>query len=175
MSPRIIHDDPPAEPPPEIVRVEVKPGTVRRVPLPAGMTAGRVVQYEAVLEPVPGQPGLWREVRLKHSPLVKLTDDLEQEQGWGLTRRDLLALAYGGFVPAYRPGLQTTLIDAAAVWQHIRRTSLQGRERAAAFWTRENVRRFSEGSQEAVSRGLISRDLHREATEKDAGQSFLDL
>lgn len=177
MSAIILPENPPAETPPEVVRTEVKPGMVKLVPFPSGMTEGRAVQYVAHLEPVPGQPGLWREVRRTPRPLVKLTDELSSEMGWGLTRRDLLTLAYAGMVRAYRPGLQTTLIDPASVWVHLRRTRLSGEDGgAAAFWRDAgNVRAYSEASAEVVSRGLVPRDFLRDAKEADAGQTLLAL
>lgn len=173
----ILPETVPDEAPAEVVRCEVTPGKVQQVVMPAGMTAGRTVQYEVSLEPVPGQPGLWREVKRTFQPLVKLSDDMAGLENTGLTRRDVLTLAYAGFVPAFRPGLQTTLVAPLAVWRHIQRTQIgPDGGRAAEFWgNRQNVRDFSEASQEVVSRGLVSRDVYKEAREKDAGQGMLEL
>jgi hypothetical protein len=175
--PVILPDSEPVEPPAEIVRVEVTPGKVRAVAMPSGMTEGRSVQYEVSLEPVPGQPGLWREVTRKFQPLVKLTDSMEGLENTGLTRRDVLTLAYAGFIPAFRPGLQTTLVNPVAVWRHIQRTQIgPDGGRAAEFWqNRQNIRDYSEASQEVVSRGLCPRDAQKEAREADGGQGMLPL
>ncbi len=176
---RPVPDIAPVEAPPEVVRVEVEavPGKRRMVPMPAGATAGRVLHYEVTLEPVPGVPGLWREVKRMHQPMVKLTEDMEGLEDTGLTRRDVLALIWAGMVEGSRPGLQTTLVNPASLWAHIYRTRLgPDGGAAAAFWqVKENVRNYSEASQDVVSRGLVTRDAFREAREEQAGQAMLEL
>ena len=174
-----VPNTPPVEAPPEIVRVQVEavPGKVRAVSLPAGAAAGRKLHYEVTLEPVPGVPGLWKEVRRMHQPHLKLTDDMEGLEDTGLTRRDVLTLAFAGMVKASRPGLQTTLVDPASLWSHIYKTRLGPDGGAAAeFWqVRDNVRNYSEASQDVVARGLVSRDVYKEAREQAAGQAMLEL
>ena len=170
--PRAIPTTPPEERPPEVVRVEVTPGKVQQVVMPADMRAGRVVHQE-----VPGVPGLWREVKKVHRPLVKLTDDMEGLEATGLSRRDVLTLAFAGMVRAYRPGLQTTLVDPATLWRHIYRTQLgPDGGKAAEYWQdRARVRDFSEASQEVQARGLVSRESRRDAREAESGQAMMEL
>lgn len=176
---RPVSDQLPKELPPEVVRVEMTPGRVRQVAMPRGAAEGRRLYYEAFLEAA--GPGVFREVRRIHRPMVKLTENTPELEGTGLTRRDVLTLLYAGMIRGARPGLQTTLIDIVSVWEHIERTALgpDGGE-AAEFWQKPgNVRAFSEASQEIHARGLVPRDAHRAAMEMEAeaerGQGFLEF
>lgn len=138
------------------LQCEVTPGKVQEVEVPAEM----LERYVAVrIVPVPGRPGIFRVQVKSYEPLVPVTDDLGQRMGWGLERRQILALACAGFINAYRGTTGATQVDPISVWDHLYNTRLStdetGESLAQQFWTPERIRHYSDAQEFVRASGIV--------------------
>lgn len=159
MKSRIIGHQLPEAPAPAqkvTLQCEVTPGKVETVEVPGEMLE-RFVAVRIV--PVPGRPGVYRAQVKAYAPLLPLTDDLGQRMGWGLERRQILALACAGFIDAYRGTTGATQVDPISVWEHIENTRLctdeDGRSLAQEFWTPERIRHYSDAQEFVRASGIV--------------------
>jgi hypothetical protein len=150
------------------LNVEVVPGQYRAVPVPQEMLERYVM---VKLLPVPGKAGYYRMAVKEHKALVQLTDDLGDRMGWGLERRQLLALACAGMIEAYRATTGVTLIEPESVWEHIHSTSLGTDEdlksEAQGFWTPERIAAYRDSQEFVRASGIVPASRRKEADEID--------
>ena len=148
------------------VRAEVTPGVVKDVDIPGEMLE-RYVLVRMV--PVPGKPGVFRAQVQHHAPLVPVTDDIGSRLGFGLERRQILALAVAGLIDGYRATTGTTLVDPASVWHHVYNTRLStdgdGKCLAQTFWTPELVRHYADAAEFVRACGIVSNERRAKAGE----------
>lgn len=158
--------DPPAPRGPVKVRAEVTPGKIEEVEIPAEMLE-RYVMVKMV--PVPGKPGVFRAMVKHHETLVPVTEDLGERLGCGLERRQILALAAGGFIDGFRATTATSLINPAQLWDHIYSTRLStdedGKSFAQKFWTAEKIRHYSDAAEFVRACGVVSAERRAKAGE----------
>lgn len=155
----INHNLPPAPElkPKQRLRCEVTPGKVEEVEIPGEM----LERYVAVrIVPVPGRPGVFRAQVKMYAPLMPLTDDLGERMGWALDRRQILALAVGGFITAYRGTTGATQIEPISVWDHLESRRLctdeNGQCIAQTAWTPEDVRHYSDAQEFVRASGIVT-------------------
>jgi hypothetical protein len=163
----IAHRFPPAHSAgPVSVRCEVTPGQFADVEVPGEM----LERYVACkLVPVAGRPGAYRVAVKAHRPLVAVTDDLGERMGFGLERRQILALAAAGLIDAYRCTTGTTLVDPESVWEHIYSTRMStgadGQSLAQQFWSPEKVRAYSDAAEFVRAAGIVTQSRREKAAE----------
>jgi hypothetical protein len=110
--------------------------------------------------PVPGKPGVLRANFRQYAPLVPVTDDLGERMGWGLERRQILALGIARMINVFRPTTGATLVDPVSVWEHIERCRLS---EAGEVWTPEAVRAYSDAREFVKASGIVTGERRSKA------------
>lgn len=150
----------PAEPPasPTVkVQVEVVPGAIVETEVPEIMRE----RFVAVkLAPIAGRPGIYRVVPRDYRALVPVTEDLGERMGWGLERRQILALGVAGLINCYRATTGATLVDPVSVWEHIDNTRIS---EAREFWTPERVASYRDAQEFVRATGIVDAGRRRDA------------